>query len=177
MAEAQLQQFLKKIEQLNAFVALSEAQPEVRQALQDCSNHHDVVQLAAQFGFEIGRRWGDSSPKQPRPTDQPNLLRGDCPTSGQERTDVLASGQHWRLERIHSCQASSPAEGWYDQEDSEWVLVLQGSASLQFEDEELPRDLCVGDALLIAPHRRHRVTATDPDPGTVWLALFWSADA
>ena len=127
MAEAQLQQFLKKIEQLNAFVALSEAQPEVRQALQDCSNHHDVVQLAAQFGFEIGRRWGDSSPKQPRPTDQPNLLRGDCPTSGQERTDVLASGQHWRLERIHSCQASSPAEGWYDQEDSEWVLVLQGT--------------------------------------------------
>lgn len=58
MADAQLQQFLKKIEQLNAFVALTEAQPDLRQALGDCSNHHDVVQLAAQFGFDIGRRWG-----------------------------------------------------------------------------------------------------------------------
>lgn len=177
MAEAQLQQFLQKIQQLNAFVALSEAQPELRQALRDCSNHHDVVQLAAQFGFDIGRRWGDSSPQPGRPSDQPNLLQGDCPESGQEQTDVLASATNWRLERIHSCQASSPAEGWYDQEESEWVLVLRGSASLHFEDEERPRDLSVGDALMIAPHRRHRVTATDPNPGTVWLALFWSADA
>jgi cupin 2 domain-containing protein len=30
---------------------------------------------------------------------------------------------------------------------------------------------------MIAPHRRHRVTATDPNPGTVWLALFWSVGA
>ena len=79
MAEAQLQQFLQKIQQLNAFVALTEAQPELRQALRDCSNHHDVVQLAAQFGFDIGRRWGDSSPQPDRPADQPNLLRGGLP--------------------------------------------------------------------------------------------------
>jgi cupin 2 domain-containing protein len=30
---------------------------------------------------------------------------------------------------------------------------------------------------LITPHRRHRVVATDPDPGTLWLALFCSAGA
>ena len=69
MAEAQLQQFLKKIEQLNAFVALSEAQPDLRQALRDCSNHHDVVQLAAQFGFDIGRRWGCLLYTSPSPRD------------------------------------------------------------------------------------------------------------
>ena len=110
-------------------------------------------------------------------SEQPKRLGGECQAAGQERTEVLASGQHWRLERIHSCQAISPAQGWYDQAESEWVLLLRGSATLHFEDEDQPRDLCVGDALLIAPHRRHRVTATDPDPGTVWLALFWSADA
>ena len=33
MAEAQLQQFLEKVRQLNAFVALSEASPELRQQL------------------------------------------------------------------------------------------------------------------------------------------------
>ncbi|NDH40706.1 MAG: ATP-dependent protease subunit HslV [Gammaproteobacteria bacterium] len=34
-----------------------------------------------------------------------------------------------------------------------------------------------GDSLLISPHRRHRVVTTDPHPGTLWLALFWWADA
>ena len=40
----------------------------------------------------------------------------------------------------------------------------------------MPRALSRGDQLLIAAGRRHRVEATDPAPGTVWLALFWSAD-
>ena len=46
MAEAQLQQFLEKVSQLNAFVALSEADPTVRAALAACSSHHEVVKLA-----------------------------------------------------------------------------------------------------------------------------------
>ena len=184
MAEAQLQQFLEKVRQLNAFVALTEAQPELRETLRRCSHHHEVVSLAAQFGFEIGRRWGDSggsdsgtAATRPAASDQANLFSSDCPPRGQERLDLLFSGPDWRLERIHSCLASSPAEGWYDQPQSEWVLVLRGSAQLQFEDEPQPRDLCVGDSLLIAPHRRHRVLATDPEPGTIWLALFWWASA
>ena len=61
---------------------------------------------------------------------------------------------------------------WLEQE---WVLVRRGSARLQFEDEAKPRDLCAGDSLLISPHRRHRVVATDPAPGTLWLALFSGA--
>ena len=183
MAEAQLQQFLEKIRQLNAFVALSEAQPDLRQALRDCSQHHEVVALASRFGFDIGRRWGDASAAvvvTPTTTttksDQPNLLSGSCPPPGEERVEPLLSGAQWRLERIHSCLASSPEGFWYDQAEFEWVLVLRGSARLKFADEEQERDLCVGDSLLISPHRRHRVVATDPDPGTLWLALFWSAD-
>ncbi|MDP4708120.1 MAG: Nif11-like leader peptide family natural product precursor, partial [Cyanobium sp. MAG_237] len=54
MAEAQLQQFLEKVRQLNAFVALSEAEPALLQALRDCSDHHAVVELARSRGFEIG---------------------------------------------------------------------------------------------------------------------------
>jgi cupin 2 domain-containing protein len=174
MAEEQLQQFLEKVRQLNAFVALSEQQPELREALRQCSQHHEVVQLAASHGFEIGRRWGDA-PATPRPADQTNLLSSPCPAAGRERIDPLASGEGWRLERIHSCLASSPEGFWYDQGEHEWVVVLRGSAQLQFADEERVRDLCVGDSLLITPHRRHRVVATDPDPGTLWLALFWGA--
>lgn len=179
MAEAQLQQFLAKISQLNAFVALSEAQPSLREALRNCSSHHEVVALAAQFGFDIGRRWGDATPRdrsRPRHHDQRNLLEGDPAPEGQERVEVLAQGPNWRLELIHSCNACSAAGFWYDQPESEWVLVLHGSATLAFADEHEPRDLCVGDALLIAPHRRHRLVATDPAPGTLWLALFWWGD-
>ena len=197
MAEAQLQQFLEKVRQLNAFVALSEAQPDLRDALRQCSQHHEVVSLAARFGFDIGRRWGDPG-VQPIETkaglssidtvhregggtqaasaaDQRNLLSGACPASGEERVDTLLSGEQWRLERIHSCLASSPDGFWYDQAEFEWVLVLRGSARIQFADEPSERDLCVGDSVLITPHRRHRVVATDPDPGTLWLALFWTA--
>jgi cupin 2 domain-containing protein len=181
MAEAQLQQFLEKVRQLNAFVALSEAQPELRQALRACDQHHEVVALAAQFGFDIGRRWGDrpSAPGSPTAvaSDQTNLFSSTCPPPGEERVEQLIAGERWRLERIHSCLASSPEGFWYDQSESEWVLLLRGSAQLQFEDEPQPRDLCVGDTLLISPHRRHRLITTDPDPGTLWLALFWSASA
>ena len=181
MAEAQLQQFFEKVRQLNAFVALTQAKADVREALSACSNHHEVVELAAQHGFEIGRRWGDSGPaatqQQTSSSDQSNLLASACPPAGEERVEPLIEGPGWRLERIHSCQASSPEGFWYDQSESEWVMVLRGSAKLQFQDEAEPRDLCAGDSLLITPHRRHRVVTTDPDPGTLWLALSWSADA
>lgn len=170
MAEAQLQQFLHKVAQLNAFVALSESDPDLRQTLRDCSDHHAVVALARSRGFEIGKRWGESDSPAPG-TD--NLLASPCPAAGTETTQVLLEQPSWRLERIHSCQASSPPGFWYDQSDHEWVLLLQGSARLQFEGEAHERELCRGDSLLIPAQQRHRVVATDPSPGSVWLALFW----
>jgi len=170
VAEAQLQQFLEKVRQLNAFVALSEADPAVRAALRDCSHHHAVVELARGHGFEIGRRWGEGEAASAHPD---NLLAGPCPPAGTETSSVLIANGHWRLERIHSCQATSPEGFWYDQEETEWVTLLQGSARLRFADEPDARDLCRGDSLLIRPHRRHRIEATDPAPGSVWLALFW----
>jgi cupin 2 domain-containing protein len=178
MAEADLQQFLRKVEQLNAFVALSEANPQLRQQLRDCTHHNAVVELARRHGFEIGRRWGERAGGLDCVSAQEtggaaNLLAPACPAPGQEHTTVLQQGTGWRLERIHSCQASSPAGFWYDQPEHEWVTLIQGSALLQFADEPAPRSLSRGDVLLIPPHRRHRVVATDPAPGSVWLALFW----
>lgn len=170
MAEAQLQQFLEKVSQLNALVALSEADPTVRAALAACSSHHEVVNLARDFGFAIGRRWGE--PDEPA-WQTAGLVGGAPPPPGQELTTVLLSNDHLRLERIHSNQACSPAGFWYDQHEHEWVVLLQGSARLALEGEDLPRTLNRGDHLMIPAGTRHRVEATDPDPGTVWLALFW----
>jgi len=170
MAEAQLQQFLAKVNALNAFVALSEADPALRAALTACSNHHEVVELARRSGFEIGRRWGEPEGTPPAAA---NLLGGTLPPAGSECTTVLLQTQHWRLERIHSNQASNAPGFWYDQAEHEWVLLLQGTAALRFDDRPSDDQLRAGDSLWISPGRRHRVTATDPDPGTIWLALFW----
>ncbi len=177
MAEAQLQQFLEKVRQLNAFVAMSEADPALRAALRDCGDHHQVVALARSCGFEIGRRWGESPAGDGTGSGfagaGASLVRGPCPAAGEEVTTVLLQTPQLRLERIHSCSASSPEGFWYDQAEHEWVLLLQGSARLQFADEAEPRGLACGEALQISAGRRHRLLASDPPPGTIWLALFW----
>jgi cupin 2 domain-containing protein len=190
MAEAQLRRFLEKVRQLNAFVALCEARPELLRELTDCDNHDQVVALAQRQGFEIGRRWGEPDPGVPLGASPPapleactnamqperetlSLIAGSCPPAASERSELLLQTPVLRLERIHSCGASTPEGRWYDQEEHEWVALLQGTARLRFADETHDRVLNQGDSLLIRAGRRHRVTATDPDPGTIWLALFW----
>ena len=170
MAEAQLQQFLNKVDQLQRFVSLTEAEPGLRAALSDCNCHQQVVELARSRGFEIGRRWGEEAGSA---GGDDNLLRSACPPAGQESTRVLLELPGLRLELIHSCSVASAEGFWYDQPEHEWVTLLQGSARLQFEDEQQPRDLSRGDSLVIEPRRRHRLVATDPAPGSLWLALYW----
>jgi cupin 2 domain-containing protein len=85
--------------------------------------------------------------------------------------DIIRA-QHVRIERIVSKGHRSPAEGWYDQEEHEWVMVLQGRASLLFESGER-YDLGPGDYVNIPAHARHQVAWTDPKMPTVWLAVFY----
>jgi cupin 2 domain-containing protein len=175
MAEAQLQQFLTKVAQLNAFVSRCQSQPDLLQTLRDCSHHQQVVDLAQSMGYDIGRRWGDSLGSASKGRD--NLLAGAIPTQGQETSQILIETGDFRLLRLHSCSACSPPGFWYDQAEAEWLCLLQGSARLQFADENVERELNRGDSLMIAPHRRHRVVATDGGGGTIWLALFWTPDS
>jgi len=92
-----------------------------------------------------------------------------------ERFDELLRGDGFRLERILSTGQATPAGQWYDQDQPEWVLVLRGSAQLQFEGEAEAVELGPGDYVLIPAHCRHRVQWTDPRYPTVWLALHFAA--
>lgn len=175
MAEAQLQQFLTKVAQLNAFVSRCQSQPDLLQSLRDCSHHQQVVDLAKSMGYDIGRRWGDSLASATQASD--SLLAGAIPAPGQETSQTLLETGAFRLLRIHSRSACSPPGFWYDQAEAEWVCLLQGSARLQFDDEEVERELNRGDSLMIAPHRRHRLVATEGGEGTIWLALFWKMES
>lgn len=75
-----------------------------------------------------------------------------------------------RVERIISRGHASPEGFWYDQDESEWVVLLKGAAWLRFEGED-PIELRPGAFVAIPAHRRHRVEWTDPDETTVWLAI------
>jgi cupin 2 domain-containing protein len=76
-----------------------------------------------------------------------------------------------KIERIISQGQASPPEFWYDQVWNEWVIVLKGSAKLQFEDEPATWALGVGDYVFIPARKRHRVEWTEPQQPTVWLAV------
>jgi len=77
------------------------------------------------------------------------------------------------IERIVSAGHASAEGFWYDQERSEWVLVLRGSAGLRFEDADEVVVLNPGDWINIPAHKKHRVEWTDPDKKTIWLAIHY----
>jgi len=89
----------------------------------------------------------------------------------EEIVGQLLTSTNVRIERIVSSGQASPPGFWYDQPQAEWVLLMQGSAEIRFEDEPTVRALKAGDYLYIAPHRRHRVERTQTQPLTVWLAI------
>ncbi|MGL6225988.1 MAG: cupin domain-containing protein [Thermoguttaceae bacterium] len=91
----------------------------------------------------------------------------------EEQIEILFLRPHARIERIVSDGQASPVGFWYDQDEIEWVLLLQGSAVLEFQDEPRFRELQPGDFLLIPAHQKHRVHATASNGKTIWLALFY----
>ncbi len=86
--------------------------------------------------------------------------------------DDIISTPGIRIERIISKGHTSPENGWYDQEENEWVMVLEGSGTLTFEDGSVAH-LSKGDHINIPAHCRHRVSWTDPNQLTIWLAVFY----
>ncbi len=100
-----------------------------------------------------------------------NLL-SDLPTSlSAELVEVILDSRSVRIERIVSAGQNSPDGFWYDQEESEWVVVLKGQAELRFEDDRVR--LNPGDYVYIPAHRKHRVEHTSDQEPTVWLAVFF----
>lgn len=115
----------------------------------------------------------------PGPSNFPvNNLFKDLPNSiPEELVDVLTQSSNVRIERIVSTGHATADGDWYDQDQHEWVVVLKGEARLLFQGDSRPRAMNVGDHVLIPAHRKHRVHWTTPDEPTVWLAVFFNADA
>ncbi|QTL37718.1 cupin domain-containing protein [Pseudoalteromonas viridis] len=102
-----------------------------------------------------------------------NNLFSDIPVDlSDEVFQTLLSHEQLKIERIVSKGHTSPPQGWYDQDEHEWVLVLQGAGELTFEDGRVER-LSAGDHLNIPAHCKHKVSWTAPEQETVWLAIFY----
>jgi cupin 2 domain-containing protein len=56
----------------------------------------------------------------------------------------------------------------------EWVVVIEGSATIVYDDQETV-SLKPGDTLLIPAHKKHRVISTATDKKTIWLAVHCSS--
>jgi cupin 2 domain-containing protein len=112
-----------------------------------------------------------------RPDVKTGNLRSGQPSRprSDETVDILLERDGLRIERIVSTGQATPEGQWYDQDSDEWVLVVKGAARLRIEGEEKDRDLAEGDWLLLPPHCCHRVTWTQSEPPTVWLAIHISA--
>jgi len=60
MAKKDYDRFLNKIDQLNQLVELINKSPDKYQLIIGCKTHEDVVVLAKQWGYDIGKRWGEN---------------------------------------------------------------------------------------------------------------------
>ena len=99
-----------------------------------------------------------------------NLFTLPSPLPSEELFEPLIPDHGILIERIVSTGQTTPEGAWYDQDRDEWVALLQGEATITYEDG-LSTDLRPGDCLLIPAHVRHRVTHTSADPPCIWLAV------
>lgn len=90
--------------------------------------------------------------------------------SEEELTDILVKNDNVRIERIIS---AGQITGWYDQQESELVILVEGSAAIEYENGKIV-EMRRGDTLMIHPHEKHRVCYTSNDPLCVWLCIFFS---
>ena len=100
-------------------------------------------------------------------------IYSDVPSSITDEifNDIITT-ENVRIERIISHGHSSPEQGWYDQDENEWVMVLEGQGVIEFEDGRVVT-LSKGDYINIAAREKHKVVGTDRDVVTIWLAVFY----
>lgn len=101
-----------------------------------------------------------------------NLYTGIPSALPEELIATIGGNDKVTIERIVSRGHATPEGQWYDQSRDEWVVVIRGAARLTFEDGT-EETLLLGDYLLIPAHRRHRVSWSDPEVETIWLAVHY----
>ncbi len=93
-----------------------------------------------------------------------NIYDYISPQSGETFTTLLEH-KNIKINRIVSSDNLEDTE--YIQEEDEWLVLLEGEATLLLNDEE--KKLTKGDTLFISAKTVHRVL--NIQTGTVWLTV------
>jgi len=98
-----------------------------------------------------------------------SFLKNIPKESKEEVFETIINNENIKIERIVSYGQKSPENFWYDQEEDEFVLLIDGDATIEYDDGSLFK-LSKGDSIYIDAHQKHKVTHTS-NPA-VWLAVF-----
>ena len=83
-----------------------------------------------------------------------------------EIIDILKENEDVKIERIIS---TGQVSDWMIQERKEYVVLLQGNAIIEFNDNKV--EMKAGDTLFIEKMERHRVTYTSENPCCIWFCI------
>jgi cupin 2 domain-containing protein len=107
------------------------------------------------------------------PVKKNNLLQNIPAAMRTEFVERIAWRKGVRIERIVSHGHASAAGFWYDQAETEWVLLVQGAARIRFEENDTVIEMGPGDHITIPARARHRVEWCAPNQDTIWIAVFY----
>lgn len=101
-----------------------------------------------------------------------NIFKDLPLSSPDEIFESIIENENIKIERIIS-EGHATSEGyWYDQDQNEFVMLLQGKAQISFTEDE-PVVLNPGEYIIIPAHKKHRVEWTSKIEKTLWLAVFY----
>lgn len=94
-----------------------------------------------------------------------NLYNRIIYDKNKEISETLFENRKILVERILS---SGQISDIYDQEEDEWVILLEGESIIEMEGKEIK--LKKGDHLYIEAHKKHKVAYTSEN--CLWLCVF-----
>ena len=103
--------------------------------------------------------------------DSGNIFHSIPKDLPNEWIEVLCQNANVRIERIVSQGHKSAHNFWYEQKEAEWVILLEGEASIRYEDGR-EHNLYKGDYLFLPAYQKHQVSYTSSTPKAIWLAIF-----
>ena len=89
--------------------------------------------------------------------------------------ETLVQSSHCKIKRIISLGQVTPKNEYYEQNEDEFVIVLQGAATLLFLDTQKTMEMKSGDYVFIPAGVKHRVQWCDTKVQTIWLAIYISS--
>lgn len=99
-----------------------------------------------------------------------NLFNINDLNNSEEQSEYIIHNENFALERIVSFGHPSPDGYWYDQPHTEWVALLKGEATIEYQDESI-KTMMAGEHVIIPEGLRHRVKSVSED--AVWIAIHY----